>query len=184
VADDTSTLIAENLKALRERLGWSQAALAEHSGVPRPTIAHLEAGQANPTLAVALKVAHALGVTVDGLVEPRTEAVFVESRAVPQARAGKARRATLIAPFTAQDGVLERFELRAGARCTLETSAGQSCLVWSERGEVHLSWETGEARLPPEHRAWLRVGCEVTADEEAVVYRLSGLGLGQKPPVR
>jgi transcriptional regulator with XRE-family HTH domain len=56
VADDTSTLLAGNIKRLREESGLSQKALAEQSGVPRPTIAHLESGQANPTLGVVLKV--------------------------------------------------------------------------------------------------------------------------------
>jgi len=49
----------ERARALRDRLGLSQRALAEKSGVSRPTIANLEAGKSwpNPTTRIALGVA-------------------------------------------------------------------------------------------------------------------------------
>ncbi|MCH2110625.1 MAG: helix-turn-helix domain-containing protein, partial [Polyangiaceae bacterium] len=67
MSDDLSTKLAANLKRLREERSFSQAQLAEESQVPRPTIAHMESGQANPTLTVVLKVTRALGVSVDSL---------------------------------------------------------------------------------------------------------------------
>jgi transcriptional regulator with XRE-family HTH domain len=68
--------LATNLRSLREARGWSQQQLADNSGVPRPTIAHLESGEGNPTLSVLVRVATALGVSLEHLV--RSVAVGLE----------------------------------------------------------------------------------------------------------
>ncbi|HMR81020.1 MAG TPA: helix-turn-helix transcriptional regulator, partial [Polyangiaceae bacterium] len=60
--------LAHNLKRLRESRGLSQQRLADASGVPRPTVAHLESGTANPTLSVLMKVAAALAVDLGEMV--------------------------------------------------------------------------------------------------------------------
>jgi putative transcriptional regulator len=179
VTDDTSTLIAQNLKKLREKMGWSQAALAEQSGVPRPTIAHLEAGQANPTLAVALKVARSLGTTVDQLVVPLDEAVTVLStRSLPAVRLGKGKRIALLSGATMSAGALERYELKAQAKLSFAMPTSGIALVWAENGEFVLTWPEGTVRLPEQHLAWIRTEVELGADSGGVLYRLSGLSAG------
>ncbi|HXS16107.1 MAG TPA: helix-turn-helix transcriptional regulator, partial [Polyangiaceae bacterium] len=96
MSDGTSTLLSANIKRLREEAGLSQKALAEVSGVPRPTIAHLESGQANPTLTVVLKVAAALGVGVDNLVEPAESPVLIlGGRTLPTQKTSRVRRVQL-----------------------------------------------------------------------------------------
>ncbi len=50
--------------------GLSQRQLAERSGVPRATWTNLESGSANPTLSVLLRVAGALGVSIEELIGP------------------------------------------------------------------------------------------------------------------
>lgn len=62
--------LAHNLRSLRETRGWTQQRLAKQSGVPRPTLATLESGSANPTLAVLVRVAQALGVSIEELIGP------------------------------------------------------------------------------------------------------------------
>jgi transcriptional regulator with XRE-family HTH domain len=179
VTDDTSTLIAQNLKKLREKMGWSQAALAEHSGVPRPTIAHLEAGQANPTLAVAIKVARALSTTVDQLVLPLDEAVTVTpSRALPSSRLAKGRRLELLTGIAMSDGTLERYELRPEAKIQLETPPSGTDLLVAEAGEFVVGWSEGEKKLPEQHLAWVRTSVEVASENGGVLYRVSGLSRG------
>jgi transcriptional regulator with XRE-family HTH domain len=179
VTDDTSTLIAQNLKKLREKMGWSQAALAEHSGVPRPTIAHLEAGQANPTLAVALKVARALGTTVDELVLPPDEVVTVLStKSMPSVRIGKGKRVELLAGATMSNGGLERFELKTESKVQLGAPPGGAALLVAESGHFALVWKEGSARLPEQHLGWVRTEVEVSSEEGGVFYRLSGLSSG------
>jgi transcriptional regulator with XRE-family HTH domain len=60
--------LARNLVALRQARRLTQDALAAAAGVPRSTIANLESGDANPSLAVLVKVAGALGVPIDELL--------------------------------------------------------------------------------------------------------------------
>src|SRR5512134_2593102 len=68
MADDERTRLALNLKGLREARGLTQQELSDRSGVPRPTLAHLESGQGNPTLSVLIKVAASLGIGIEALV--------------------------------------------------------------------------------------------------------------------
>src|SRR5262245_59731418 len=60
--------LARNLAALRHVRGLTQDTLAKAAGVPRSTIANLESGEGNPSLAVLVKVAGALGVPIDELL--------------------------------------------------------------------------------------------------------------------
>lgn len=66
--DQIASHLARNLAALRHVRGQTQDALAKTAGVPRSTIANLESGEGNPSLAVLVKVAGALGVPIDELL--------------------------------------------------------------------------------------------------------------------
>jgi len=66
--------LARNLAALRQVRSLTQDALAKGAGVPRSTIANLESGDGNPSLAVLMKVADALSTSLDELVaSPRAK---------------------------------------------------------------------------------------------------------------
>lgn len=56
------------LKEIRSARGWSQARLAELSGVSQAYISELEAGEKQPTLPVIQKLAAALGVSLAELL--------------------------------------------------------------------------------------------------------------------
>jgi len=60
--------LARNLAGLRHARRLTQEALAAAAALPRSTIANLESGGANPSLAVLVKVAAALGVPIDELL--------------------------------------------------------------------------------------------------------------------
>src|ERR1700741_1864973 len=60
--------LARNLATLRHVRGLTQDTLAKAAGVPRSTIANLESGEGNPSLAVLVKVAGALGAPIDELL--------------------------------------------------------------------------------------------------------------------
>lgn len=62
-----------NLKAVRKRMGLTQAELAERVGVEQPTIQRYERGR-SPTIDQALEIADALGVTIGDLVDEATSA--------------------------------------------------------------------------------------------------------------
>ena len=61
---EASDHLAANLRWQRERRGLTQSALSKRSGVPRSTIANLEAGGASPTLSVLVGLASALQLGV------------------------------------------------------------------------------------------------------------------------
>lgn len=56
--------IIEKMKTLRNRRGWSQAALAIEVGVAPSTISMYESGQREPDLETIEKIADALGVSI------------------------------------------------------------------------------------------------------------------------
>ena len=63
------TVLGRRLKRFREEAGLSQKRLSELSGVPRATIGSVEAGvQDNVSLPSAIRLADALGITIDVLV--------------------------------------------------------------------------------------------------------------------
>ena len=62
-------MISENLLYLRKDRSLTQEALAEQVGVSRQTIAKWESGESAPDLAAAGRLAQALDVTLDDLVQ-------------------------------------------------------------------------------------------------------------------
>lgn len=75
-------MLANNLKATRTRLGWSQQQLAEAAGVTRQTIGGIEAAQYAPSAAVALRLAKALGCRVEDLFWLEEELPRIEAAPV------------------------------------------------------------------------------------------------------
>ncbi|BCL39032.1 substrate-binding domain-containing protein [Nostoc sp. MS1] len=59
--------LRNNLKSIRTRLGMSQQDLANIAGVTRQTISGVESGQYAPSVAIALRLAKALGCQVEDL---------------------------------------------------------------------------------------------------------------------
>lgn len=67
INDMNMSLLAER----RRDRGWSQATLAEKSEVSRPEISAIETGRLVPSVAVALRIASALGLSVEAVFGPR-----------------------------------------------------------------------------------------------------------------
>ena len=59
--------LANRLREAREGRGWTQAELAERIGVSRKTVNTVENGVFIPSTVVALKLARALGCSVEEL---------------------------------------------------------------------------------------------------------------------
>ena len=68
-ADPATNHFSRRLKQLRAERGWSLDALANASGVSRSMLSQVERNQANPTLAVAFRIAGAFGMSLAELVE-------------------------------------------------------------------------------------------------------------------
>jgi transcriptional regulator with XRE-family HTH domain len=60
--------LSRRLRSLRNARGWSLARLGQLSGVSRSMLSEIERNEANPTVAVALAIARALGVSLNELV--------------------------------------------------------------------------------------------------------------------
>ena len=65
--------LADNLKRLRKKRGWSQTQLAEQVGSHLSHINRIETGKYNPSLDVVQKLAAAFDVTIDYLVSDTDE---------------------------------------------------------------------------------------------------------------
>lgn len=59
----------KNLREVRLRMGFNQKRLAEKSKIAQGTISLLETGMTSPSLDTAVKLARALGVSVEELVK-------------------------------------------------------------------------------------------------------------------
>ena len=55
------------IKEYREKAGYKQSELAELVGARRETIVHLENGRYNPSLKLAMDIAHLFDTTVEAL---------------------------------------------------------------------------------------------------------------------
>ena len=112
--DDISTNLALNVRQMRSVRQLSQAQLAQIAGIPRPTLAHLESGTANPTLSVMMKLASALQVLMEELVAPPRSMVrhFAVEELHQRQRGDSSVRQLLPEPIRGLK--LERIELPAG----------------------------------------------------------------------
>src|SRR6202044_3281905 len=68
------------LRLARQARGFSQQQLAGMAGVSRQAVSAVESGLSDPSLRVALALAHALGLTVEELFGPGSPAPLVPAR--------------------------------------------------------------------------------------------------------
>lgn len=67
-------VLGQRVRALRRSAGMSQEQLGEAAALFRTYVARIESGAADPTLSVLLRLAEALGVNVETLLENNLEA--------------------------------------------------------------------------------------------------------------
>jgi len=138
--DHVADNLARNIKQLREARGLTQQQMARASGVPRPTWANLESGAANPTLAVLIKVAQALQVRLEELIEPPRRTGRLTRAAELPVREKATVRVRKLLPETIAGLEIERMELppraaMGGVPHKLGTREYLTC----ERGQIELS---------------------------------------------
>lgn len=76
--DEISSQLSERIRELRGKRNWSLEALATASGVSRSMLSQIERNEANPTLAVTLKIAQAFGLQLSELVESSQKRSAIE----------------------------------------------------------------------------------------------------------
>lgn len=77
-AEEVSRHVCHRIHELRRLRSWSLDVLSQLSGVSRSMLSQIERGQANPTLAVTVKIANALGLSVADLIEQVVEPDTIE----------------------------------------------------------------------------------------------------------
>ncbi len=112
--DNASANLARNLRDLRESRRLSQAQLSKLAGIPRPTLANMESGSANPTLSVVLRLANALQVLIEELIAPpRSTGRLYVAADLPTRQRGRVNiRKLLPDPMPGLD--IERMQIPAG----------------------------------------------------------------------
>jgi transcriptional regulator with XRE-family HTH domain len=136
---DLAHYIATNLRFLRERRNLTQVELAKHCELPRPTIANLESGGANPTIKVLSKIAGALQVPIEELInKPKAEWTHYPASSLSKKVRGDATVNVLI-PDKIPGIEFERMRIAAGGRMLGSPHrSGTREYLCCERGQITL----------------------------------------------
>ena len=112
----TASHLARNLVSLRHTRGLTQDGLAKAAAVPRSTVANLESGDGNPSLAVLVKVARALGVPIDELLaSPRAMVRRWPADEVATRVKGRGVNIRALVPEPIPDEMMEVMDFEPGA---------------------------------------------------------------------
>jgi transcriptional regulator with XRE-family HTH domain len=136
---DVAARLASNISHLREARGLTQQQIAKLAAVPRATWAHLESGQANPTLAVLHRAASALQVSIEELIRaPRPAVKYYPATSIPvRVRGTVAVRKLLPDPIPGME--IDRIELPPAARMNgIPHVPGTTEYLTCERGAISL----------------------------------------------
>jgi transcriptional regulator with XRE-family HTH domain len=112
----TARHLARNLVSLRHTRTLTQDALAKAAALPRSTIANLESGDGNPSLAVLVKLAGALGVPIDELLaSPRAMVRRWPADEVASRSKGRGVSIRALVPEPVPDELMEVMDFEPGA---------------------------------------------------------------------
>ena len=146
-AEQTGERLARQITAEREARGWTQATLAQRSGVSKAAVSRIERGEMSPTAVTLLRLAGAFDLTLAGLLlraEQGDRAPERLSRAGQQPEwrdpaTGYRRRQLFAAPTHPLEAV--QVTLPAGAQLTLPASSYVQIqqLLWVQAGTLRLT---------------------------------------------
>ena len=112
----TAAHLARNLVSLRHARGLTQGALAKAAAVPRSTIANLESGAGNPSLAVLVKVAASLAVPIDELLaSPRAAVRRWKAADVATRERGRGVTTRALVPEPVPEEMMDLMDFAPGA---------------------------------------------------------------------
>ena len=108
--------LARNLLGLRHARGLTQQELARTASVPRSTVANLESGSGNPSLAVLVKVSRALGAPIDELLgSPRAKVRRWKNAELGAQKRGRGVTMTPLVPEPVPEELLATMDFTPGA---------------------------------------------------------------------
>ncbi|MBK8001788.1 MAG: helix-turn-helix transcriptional regulator [Verrucomicrobia bacterium] len=154
--------LGARVKQLRSGRGWSLEGLANASGVSRSMLSQIEREQANPTLAVTLRIAQAFGMTLGELLEvPGASSAVTVIRANDHAfhyRSDKFSRVRTLSPLNLEKDV-EFYEVQLQPGGALRSSAhfeGTREFLTVQKGQVRVESATDAEELGPGDSATYR----------------------------
>ena len=144
LAEAINRHLGGRVKQLRTTKGWSLDALAGASGVSRSMLSQIEREQANPTLAVTMRIAQAFGMALGELLEMPNAASSVsvirgEDRAYHY-RSDKSCRLRTLSPLNLEKDV-EFYEVQLQPGGALRSSPhfeGTREFLTVQKGQVRL----------------------------------------------
>ena len=144
---ELSDRLAQNLRHLRGLRGMTQAQAAKAADLPRATWAHLESGEANPTLQVIHRAGQALHVSIEELIAaPRAAVELFPAGTLPaQSRGAATLRQLLPDPLPGMS--LERLDL--------PPRASFSGVPHTPGTKEYLACETGTIVLAAAGKKWV-----------------------------
>ena len=148
--DDLAPRLAQNVRQLRQARSLTQHQMAKLSKLPRATWANIESGGANPTLSVLHRVAVALQVSLEELVQkPRAEARHYPKGSLPSRVRGAVTVSTLL-PDSVPGMLLERIHIPPGERLVgIPHTPGTREYLTCEVGEIELVASGETYRVSP-----------------------------------
>lgn len=139
MSTELSSRLGRNIRVLREARGLTQSQIAKLAGIPRATLAHLESGGGNPTLAILSAVAAAFQVSLEELVAAPRAALelFPKSRVPMRMRGNVEVRKLLPDPIPGME--IDRFALPGRAKMVgVPHTPGTREYLTCERGTIVL----------------------------------------------
>jgi len=141
--------VCRRIKQLRTDRGWSLEQLSAASGVSRSMLSQIERGQANPTLAVTLRIAQAFDMPLGELIEKASAAPRIDVIRAHDAefhyRSDDDCRIRTLSPLHLEKDV-EFYELRLAPGGELRSAPhfeGTREFLTAEKGRVRV--ESGDA---------------------------------------
>ena len=138
--------LALNLKYLRGQSGLTQTQLARRAGIPRSTVATLETGSGNPTLAVLISLANGLQIRMDELLSaPRARVAYFPKEALKRNERARGKAVIYkLLPEPIPGMEIDRMVLKPGARMVgVPHRPGTREYLNCERGQITL-WAAGD----------------------------------------
>ena len=179
-AEAISKHLGARVKQLRGERGWSLEQLAAASGVSRSMLSQIEREEANPTLAVTLRIAQAFAMNLGDLIEmPGATSAVSVIRAEDHAfhyRSDKFCRIRTLSPLKLEKDV-EFYEVQlqpGGALRSAAHFAGTREFLTVQKGQVRVESAADQETLNPgdsaSYRADVPHAIVNTGKGEAVIF--------------
>jgi transcriptional regulator with XRE-family HTH domain len=146
VADESvGQLLCDRVRELRKKRGWTLEQTSAACGVSKSMLSEIERGRANPTLAVAYRIAQAFGMPLGEMVDApaatsRIDVIRAEDRSYHY-RSDRHCRIRTLSPLHLEKAV-EYYEIvlrPGGALRSLPHFAGARELLTVQQGSVRVS---------------------------------------------